>query len=126
MSNDSQPPRRLPDRPNLRHLKAQARDLLKAGTATSISDAQFHIARLYGFASWPKLRAHMRLLQRNRSRVRGVRFRRISRGPPEGGHYVHVGPALEVHLQTDGEQPACLYRPVARRHLSLSAPRRQG
>jgi ankyrin repeat protein len=51
--------RRLPDRPNLRHLKDQAKDLVKAGTATSITDAQFTIARLYGFPSWPKLKAHV-------------------------------------------------------------------
>jgi len=52
-------PRPLPDRPNLRHLKDQAKDLVKAGTATSIADAQFKIARLYGFPSWPKLKAHV-------------------------------------------------------------------
>src|SRR5215470_5519709 len=52
-------PRRLPDQPNLRHLKNQAKDLLKTGAATSITDAQFKIARLYGFASWPKLKAHV-------------------------------------------------------------------
>jgi hypothetical protein len=52
-------PRRLPDQPNLRHLKDQAKDLLKTGAATSITDAQFKIARLYGFASWPKLKAHV-------------------------------------------------------------------
>ena len=57
MTNDS--PRSLPDRPNLRHLKDQAKDLLKAGGARSISGAQFKIARLYGFASWPKLKAHV-------------------------------------------------------------------
>jgi ankyrin repeat protein len=51
--------RPLPDRPNLRHLKDQAKDLLKAGAAASITDAQFKIARLYGFASWPKLKAHI-------------------------------------------------------------------
>ena len=52
-------PRPLPDRPNLRHLKDQAKDLVKAGTATSITDAQFKIARLYGFPSWPKLKAYV-------------------------------------------------------------------
>jgi ankyrin repeat protein len=52
-------PRPLPDRPNLRHLKDQAKDLLKAGAAASLADAQLQIARLYGFASWPKLRAHV-------------------------------------------------------------------
>jgi ankyrin repeat protein len=52
-------PRLLPDRPNLRHLKDQAKDLLKAGNAVSITEAQFKIARLYGFASWAKLKAHI-------------------------------------------------------------------
>jgi ankyrin repeat protein len=56
-------PRPLPDRPNLRHLKDQARDLLEAGNATSISDAQFTIARLYGFASWTKLKNHIESLE---------------------------------------------------------------
>ena len=60
MSTDPQAsPRRLPDQPNLRHLKDQAKDLLKTRAATSITDAQFKIARLYGFASWPKLKAHV-------------------------------------------------------------------
>ena len=64
MSTDSQPPKRpLPERPNLRHLKDQAKDLLKAGAAASITDAQFKIARLYGFASWPKLKAHIDSLE---------------------------------------------------------------
>jgi ankyrin repeat protein len=52
-------PRPLPHRPNLRHLKDQAKDLVEAGTATSITDAQFRIARLYGFPSWPKLKAYV-------------------------------------------------------------------
>jgi len=51
--------RSLPDRPNLRHLKDQAKNLLKAGGAESLTEAQFQIARLYGFASWPKLKAHV-------------------------------------------------------------------
>jgi hypothetical protein len=55
--------RQLPDRPNLRHLKDQAKDLLKTGAAATISDAQFKIARLYGFASWPKLKAHVDSLE---------------------------------------------------------------
>jgi ankyrin repeat protein len=56
-------PRPLPDRANLRHLKDQARDLLETGAAASITDAQFKIARLYGFASWPKLKAHVDSLE---------------------------------------------------------------
>jgi ankyrin repeat protein len=60
MSTDPQEaPRPLPDRPNLRHLKDQAKDMFKSGAASSIADAQFKVARLYGFASWPKLKAHV-------------------------------------------------------------------
>jgi ankyrin repeat protein len=60
MSTDPQQGERpLPDRPSLRHLKDQAKDLLKTGAAKSITDAQFKIALLYGFASWPKLKAHV-------------------------------------------------------------------
>lgn len=55
--------RSLPERPNLRHLKNQARDLLNAGEASSISQAQFRIARMYGFASWPSLKAHVDSLE---------------------------------------------------------------
>ncbi len=55
--------RLLPERPNLRHLKNQAKDLLKAGDAESLTGAQFKIARLYGFDSWPKLKAHVDSLE---------------------------------------------------------------
>src|SRR6202171_776172 len=64
MSTDPQPGKRpLPARPSLRHLKDQAKDLLKTGAVKSITDAQFQIARLYGFASWPKLKAHVESLE---------------------------------------------------------------
>ncbi len=64
MSTDPHGPQRtLPERPNLRHLKAQAKDLFKAGAASSLTDAQFQVARSYGFASWPKLKAHLDSLQ---------------------------------------------------------------
>src|SRR5258707_272220 len=64
MSTDSEEVLRpLPDRPNLRHLKDQAKDLLKAGGAESIAGAQLKIARLYEFASWPKLKAHVDSLE---------------------------------------------------------------
>src|SRR5579863_2806370 len=62
-THSSDAPRPLPERPNLRHLKDQAKDLLKAGSADSLADAQFKIARLYGFASWPKLKEHVDALE---------------------------------------------------------------
>ena len=64
MSNNSQDaPRPFPKYPNLRYLKDQAKDLMKAGGAESITDAQFKVARLYGFASWPKLKAQIDSLE---------------------------------------------------------------
>ena len=60
MPNESQQdPRPLPDRPNLRHLKDEAKARLRAGEASSLSAAQFQVARTYGFASWPKLKTHV-------------------------------------------------------------------
>jgi len=64
MPDDSpEMPRSLPERPNLRHLKDQAKTLLRAGQAPSLSAAQFQIARLYGFPSWPRLKAHVDSLE---------------------------------------------------------------
>lgn len=58
--------RQLPPHPNLEHLKKQAKDLLhelqQRDPALKLSDAQHAIAREYGFASWPKLKAHVESL----------------------------------------------------------------
>lgn len=62
-TNFREEPRPLPAHPNLRHLKDQAKRLLKGRMANSIAEAQFQIARSYGFASWPKLKAHVASLQ---------------------------------------------------------------
>jgi ankyrin repeat protein len=44
-------------------LKDQAKDLLETGRAKSLTAAQLKVARDYGFESWPKLKAHVELLQ---------------------------------------------------------------
>jgi len=62
-TGSSEAPRPLPERPNLRHLKDQAKDFLRSGQAANIAEAQFKIARLYGFPSWPKLKAHVGSLE---------------------------------------------------------------
>jgi ankyrin repeat protein len=49
----------LPPRPNLDQLKRQAKELLQAGKAPALHDAQTTLAREYGFASWNKLREHV-------------------------------------------------------------------
>jgi hypothetical protein len=49
----------LPGEPSLRHLKDQAKDILRSNKAPSLTAAQFQIARQYGFPSWPKLKSHV-------------------------------------------------------------------
>lgn len=56
----------LPSRPNLDHLRKQAKARLHELRArrpdAQLADAQHAVARDYGFASWPKLQAHVRTL----------------------------------------------------------------
>jgi ankyrin repeat protein len=71
-------PADLPPRPSIEHLKNQAKALLRAyrnkepdavarfgflslksGARPTLADAQRLVAREYGFASWPKLKAHV-------------------------------------------------------------------
>src|SRR5262245_59250192 len=72
-------PESLPLHPNLDHLRRQAKDLLRAyqagdasarqriarnvpqpvGAVASLAQAQFVLAREYGFASWVKLKLHV-------------------------------------------------------------------
>lgn len=59
----SEPTRSLPDRPDLRFLKNQAKELFTDGGAESLTQAQLKLAREYGFASWPKLKSHVESLQ---------------------------------------------------------------
>ena len=55
--------RNLPDRPNLEYLKKEAKarlDVLqRSNPAAQLADAQHVLAQEYGFASWPKLSAHV-------------------------------------------------------------------
>jgi hypothetical protein len=52
-------PRVLPDRPDLRHLRREAKRRRKAGEFSSIALAQLAVARDYGFRSWPGLKFHV-------------------------------------------------------------------
>jgi hypothetical protein len=55
--------RNLPDRPNLEYLKKEAKALLvelrRQDPAAQLADAQHALAQKYGFASWPKIKAHV-------------------------------------------------------------------
>ena len=52
-------PRSLPSRPDLRHLRDEARRRRKAGEFPSIALAQLAVAREYGFRSWPRLKFYV-------------------------------------------------------------------
>lgn len=49
----------LPEKPNLAHLKKQAKQLLRAKQHRNLVDAQHTLAKEYGFASWAKLKLHV-------------------------------------------------------------------
>jgi ankyrin repeat protein len=55
-------PRSLPPRPDLRHLRDEAKRRRKAGEFTSLALAQLAIAREHGFRSWPRLKFHIEAL----------------------------------------------------------------
>ena len=58
--------RDLPARPNLDHLRKQAKALLRSmrehRAEAKLADAQHAVAREYGFTSWPKLKTHLAAL----------------------------------------------------------------
>ncbi|MEO8127246.1 MAG: hypothetical protein ABI822_09155, partial [Bryobacteraceae bacterium] len=56
---------RLPDRPSFQQLQKQAKELLKQSTPqpANLAEAQFAIARRYGFESWAKLKHHIASIQ---------------------------------------------------------------
>src|SRR5262245_19385184 len=103
--------RELPERPNLEHLKAQAKDLLEsvrskqpsalervrdalpaargtddAALATmelALHDAQSVVAREYGFASWAALRTHVESAPLTTETLRALMARHTSTPLPE-------------------------------------------
>ena len=49
----------LPPRPSLEQLRKQAKDRLESMPGAKLADAQFALARAYGFDSWPRLVRHV-------------------------------------------------------------------
>jgi hypothetical protein len=54
--------RQLPEKPNLEHLKKQAKELLRSMRQGKLADAQHALANEYGFPSWTKLKSHVEAL----------------------------------------------------------------
>jgi hypothetical protein len=68
--------RQLPAHPNLEYLKKQAKELLselqQENPESQLADVQHTLAREYGFASWPKLKAHIESVARGESPARSA------------------------------------------------------
>lgn len=69
----------LPERPNLRHLRDQARDLVRTGAAPTLAAAQFQIARQYSFPSWTNLKHHIESLEQAGELRQAIRRRDLAR-----------------------------------------------
>ena len=86
----------LPTRPNLEHLKKQARERLRElqvrVPGTRLADAQHAIAREYGFPSWPKLKAHVDAVKASRDAAHSSVAQR-------GGANSIADRVLAVHLR---------------------------
>jgi Ankyrin repeat/Ankyrin repeats (many copies) len=54
--------RRLPEKPNLQHLRKQAKELLRTMEQGKLAQAQHALAQQYGFATWAKLKTHVELM----------------------------------------------------------------
>jgi ankyrin repeat protein len=52
----------MPERPNLQHLKKQAKELLRTLPDRKLAYAQHVLANEYGFANWAKLKSHVESL----------------------------------------------------------------
>jgi len=51
--------RQLPKKPNLEHLKKQAKELLRSSGQGKLAAAQHALANEYGFSTWAKLKEHV-------------------------------------------------------------------
>jgi hypothetical protein len=67
----------LPDNPNLDWLRKQAKrrlaELRKANADAQLADAQFEVAKQYGFSSWRALKTHVDSLTVNGQLVDAAR-----------------------------------------------------
>jgi len=122
---------RLPDRPSLSHLKAQAKNLLRAYRRANASafarfraalpaargkddavivaldlrlrDAQSCVAREYGFPSWPDLKAYVEMQHERREGDRAALLSWLSAA--YGGGYTRPRPVVAARLLRDGPGP---------------------
>jgi ankyrin repeat protein len=91
-------PRSLPPRPDLRHLRDEAKRLHKAGESPSLALAQLAVAREYGFASWPRLKFHVEALTLDASERAAALIASVTSADLRRAHALLAGdPALARH-----------------------------
>jgi ankyrin repeat protein len=120
--------RQLPAKPNLEHLKKQAKELLRdcslrvpeamerfrslgsksASASPKLADAQHVIACEYGFASWPKLRQHLESLIRALEPAEQLSFA-IRAGDANGANNVAKVLAKHPELKAQLNEPMADY-----------------
>src|SRR5215470_9716435 len=111
------PGRPLPERPNLEHLKKEAKQRLKVmrlgDSDATLAAAQLATARLYGFASWRRLVAYVKAGNQPRQII--------------GGHALAVRAGLEAEGKSDYKTAVTHYRmAIAERPTELFAHYRLG
>ena len=96
--------RHLPARPNVEHLKKQAKDLLvdlqQLKPDTQLADALHALAREYGFESWPKLKAHVDSLSLAPSPFVGRWIADVSRSKR---HPANLFRSATIHVAVSGD-----------------------
>ncbi len=95
--------RQLPEKPNLEFLKKEAKELLRSMGQGKLADAQHALARDYGFASWPKLKAHVEALALQPAEALTAAIRAQDAGRVR--HLLERHPDLRAHL----DQPLADY-----------------
>lgn len=91
-------PRALPDRPNLEHLRNEAKSRLKqmraADPTAQLAMVQRDLARDYGFPSWRRLRAEVRRLTEGRTETDKDRMERLKIGQARPRTEVRIDPKV--------------------------------
>jgi len=110
--------RQLPVRPNLEHLREQAKELLRsvqqgdtaalelfrslvsfsAPASLKLADAQHAIARDYGFATWPKLKEHVESLARVRQPAEMLTAAIRAQDAEKAAKLLETHPELKAHI----------------------------
>jgi ankyrin repeat protein len=117
MSEQTPAPASLPDNPNLEWLRKQAKrrlaEMRKTSPAARLADAQFYLARQYGFSSWRTLKAHVdsltvdgRLFEAARSGDSGTLAALLDRHPDR------------LHARTQPYEHSLLHLAAANGHLA--------